>query len=55
MADMYTCSCGKQTWQILENAVRCITCGAEFISQRMPAAAFNHLVALELELDEVVE
>jgi len=57
MADMYSCSCGNQTWQILETAVRCTACGAEFVAPHMPVAAFNHLVTLELELEleEVLE
>ena len=57
MADVYTCSCGNQTWQILETAVRCTACGTEFVAPHMPVAAFNHLVALELELEleEVLE
>lgn len=54
MADMYTCSCGNQTWQILETAVRCTACGTEFVAPpHIPVAAFNHMVTLELE--EVLE
>lgn len=54
MADKYTCSCGNQTWQILETAVRCTACGTEFVAPpHMPVAAFNHMVTLELE--EVLE
>jgi len=53
IADMYTCSCGNQTWQILETAVRCTACGTEFVAPHMPVAAFNHMVTLELE--EVLE
>jgi len=53
MADRYTCRCGNQTWQILETAVRCTACGAQFVAPHTPVAAFNHLVTLELE--EVLE
>ena len=53
MADLYTCSCGNQTWQIIEIGVRCATCGTEFVAQHMPVADFNHMVAEELE--EVLE
>ena len=53
MADVYTCSCGNQTWQILESAVRCTACATEFVAPHMPVAEFNHMVTLELE--EVLE
>jgi len=53
MADRYTCRCGNQNWQILENAVRCTACGAQFAAPHVPVAAFNHIVTLELE--EVLE
>jgi hypothetical protein len=49
MADVYTCSCGNQTWQILEAVVRCAACGTEFAAQHMPVAEFNHTVTEELE------
>lgn len=55
MAKVYTCNCGNQTWQILETAVRCTACAAQFVVPHMPVAAFNHIVTLELEelvLDE---
>lgn len=54
MADMYTCTCGNQTWQILDTAVRCMACGGEFVASHMPVQAFNHMVTMELEevLDE---
>jgi len=53
MADMYTCSCGNQTWQVLEAAVRCTACGTEIVAPHMPVAEFNHMVTQELE--EVLE
>jgi len=53
MADVYTCSCGNQTWQILETGVRCVACGAEFVAQHTPVSEFNHMVTEELE--EVLE
>ena len=52
MADKYVCSCGNHTFQILEKAVRCAMCGAEFVAEHMPVAAFNHMVALGVELEE---
>ncbi len=54
MADVYTCSCGNQTWQILETGVRCTTCGTDFVAQHMAVSEFNHMVTEELEevLDE---
>jgi len=53
MADVYTCSCGNQTWQILETGVRCTACATEFVAQHMAVSEFNHMVAEELE--EVLE
>jgi len=53
MADMYTCSCGNQTWQVFEAAMRCAACGTEFVAPHMPVAEFNHMVTEELE--EVLE
>ena len=54
MADVYTCSCGNQTWRILDAAVRCATCGTEFVAPHMAVGEFNHMVTEELEevLDE---
>ncbi len=51
MADMFTCRCRNQTWQILETAVRCTGCGTQFAVPHMPVAAFNHIVTLELEIE----
>jgi hypothetical protein len=53
MADLYTCSCGNQTWQILETVVRCTACETEFAVQHTPVSEFNHRVTQELE--EVLE
>ncbi|MGC2324424.1 MAG: hypothetical protein WA463_17455 [Terriglobales bacterium] len=53
MADVYTCSCGNQTWQILETGVRCVACETEFVAQHTPVSEFNHMVTEELE--EVLE
>ena len=53
MTDVYTCSCGNQTWQIFETGVRCTVCGTEFVAQHMPVPEFNHMVSEELE--EVLE
>jgi hypothetical protein len=55
MADMFTCTCGNQTWQIFDEGVRCTTCKTEFITHHVPVAEFNHTLNLELEeeLEEV--
>lgn len=55
MADLYTCSCGSQTWQIFDTGVRCTACQTEFVAQHMPVAEFNHAATqqLEEELEEV--
>lgn len=49
MADLYTCSCGNQTWQILDAVVRCTACGTEFATQHLPVLEFNEMVTQELE------
>ena len=55
MADMYTCSCGNQTWEILDRIVRCASCKTEFVAQHTAVAEFNHAIAIEVEeeLEEV--
>lgn len=49
MADLYTCSCGKQTWEIFDTGVRCTACKTEYVTQHTPVAEFNHAVTEELE------
>lgn len=49
MADLYTCSCGSQTWQIFDTVVRCTACGTEFATQHTPVLEFNEMVTQELE------
>ena len=49
MADKYTCSCGNQTWQILDDVVRCTACWTDFAAPHMPVGAFNRMVVLELQ------
>jgi len=49
MADLYTCSCGHQTWQISDTGVRCAACGTEYVTEHTPVATFNHMVTEELE------
>jgi len=49
MADVYTCSCGNQTWQIFETVVRCTACGTDFAAEHTPVLEFNHMVTEELE------
>jgi ribosomal protein L37AE/L43A len=55
MADLYTCICGNQTWQIFETGVRCATCQSEFVTQHQPVTEFNRTVTREMEeeLEEV--
>ncbi|MGZ4811973.1 MAG: hypothetical protein ACXVZR_05690 [Terriglobales bacterium] len=55
MADLYTCSCGNQTWRIFDSIVRCATCDTEFVAQHTPVAEFNHAINVEVEeeLEEV--
>ncbi len=49
MADLYTCNCGNQTWQIFDTVVRCTACGTEFGTQHTPVLEFNEMVTQELE------
>ena len=49
MADLYTCSCGNQTWEIFDTGVRCTACKTEFAAQHTPVGEFNHAVTEELE------
>ena len=49
MANLYTCNCGNQTWEIFETGVRCTACQTEFMVHHMPVKEFNHLVTEELE------
>ncbi len=49
MVDLYTCSCGNQTWEIFDTGVRCVACKTEYATLHMPVAEFNHAVAEELE------
>ena len=48
MADLYTCSCGNQTWQIFDSGVRCTACKTEFITRHAPVSEFNHEINEEL-------
>jgi len=49
MADLYTCTCGNQTWQIFDIGVRCTKCNTEYPVQHMPVKEFNHSLTEELE------
>jgi len=49
MADLYTCSCGHQTWEIFDTVVRCTACKTEYPTRHTPVAEFNHMVTEELE------
>lgn len=49
MEDVYTCTCGNQTWMILENQVQCTACKTTFDCQHTPVKEFNHRVAEDVE------
>jgi hypothetical protein len=51
MEDVYTCSCGNQTWLILENVVRCAACNLEYPAQHTPVNEFNHMVNDKVQED----
>lgn len=54
MPDLYTCSCGNQTWEISDTGVRCTACQAEYITQHEPVGEFNRTVMQEVE-EELAE
>jgi hypothetical protein len=54
MADLYTCSCGNQTWTIFDTGVRCTACQEEFVTFHTPVAEFNSTVMQEME-EEMAE
>lgn len=49
MENVYTCSCGNQTWIILENRVQCLACKETFDCQHTSVKDFNHMIAEEIE------
>lgn len=49
MDNVYTCTCGNQTWIIFDNAVRCTVCTTQFTVQNTPVTEFNHSVTEQLE------
>ncbi len=49
MENVYTCSCGNQTWLVLEQAVLCTKCNEKFPLQLMPVVEFNHKVLEEVQ------
>ncbi|MFB3917013.1 MAG: hypothetical protein ACE14M_09795 [Terriglobales bacterium] len=52
MENVYTCSCGNQTWIVLEGAVRCTVCHSDFRAQMESVKDFNHKVLEEIEETE---
>jgi len=52
MENVYTCSCGNQTWFVLEQVVLCTRCNKKFPVQLTPVAEFNHMVSEEVEAVE---
>jgi hypothetical protein len=54
MDNVYTCSCGNQTWIILDNAVRCTACNEQFAVHLTSVRDFNHMVTEDVfETEEV--
>ncbi len=54
MADLYTCSCGNQTWKIFDTGVRCTACDMEYVTSHTSVSEFNSEVTHELE-EELAE
>jgi hypothetical protein len=54
MSDLYTCSCGNQTWEISDMGVRCTACQTEYVTPHAPVAEFNSVVTEEME-EELAE
>ncbi len=54
MSDLYTCSCGNQTWEIVDTGVRCTACQTEYVTFHTPVAEFNSAVTEEME-EELAE
>ena len=54
MADLYTCSCGNQTWEILDTVVRCTACETEYVTLHTSVSEFNSTVTKEME-EELAE
>lgn len=48
MADLYTCNCGNQRWEITDTFVRCTECKTEYVTRHTPVAEFNHEITQEL-------
>jgi hypothetical protein len=48
MADLYTCNCGNQKWEISDTVVRCTECSTEYVTRHTPVAEFNHEITQEL-------
>ncbi len=44
MDNVYTCTCGSQTWNVLGTVIRCTACNTEFANQGMTASEFNEVV-----------
>jgi len=54
MTDLYTCSCGNQTWEIFDTGVHCTACQTEYLTQHTPVAEFNHEITQQME-EELAE
>jgi hypothetical protein len=51
MADLYTCSCGNQTWEVFDTGVRCTACKTEYVTQHTSVTEFNRAVTQEIALE----
>lgn len=52
MENVYTCSCGSQTWIVMDDGVRCTACNQLFDAPHLPVRNFNRIVAEELREEE---
>ncbi|MFB3916745.1 MAG: hypothetical protein ACE14M_08450 [Terriglobales bacterium] len=52
MENLFTCTCGSQTWLVLDDGVRCTVCHQLFDAPHLPVRNFNRIVAEELREEE---
>jgi hypothetical protein len=52
MENVYTCTCGNQSWVLLENGARCTACKSEFDVPHFSVREFNRIVVEELKEEE---
>ena len=49
MENVYTCTCGNQTWMIMENHVQCTACKAAFSCLHTSVKEFNRMITEDIE------